>query len=228
MKRRLKSEAKVLGCTLLLLDVSTAYWTGVTPIYSFRVVQDTPHASHVRSPSPWTCPTEKRLIAHCVVRRDSRNKHRRKRLKIENSVGSADGGREDRGAFMKGVEGGTEMDESATSTGGEVSKSADIDARIPEAEGMPDESRVREASLKDSGGVSVERLAFEELGTREVDRLFSALEPCDVSGFRHKPGSLLDATALIGGTAVGAGILALPAATLQAGLLPSSVGLVLM
>lgn len=82
--------------------------------------------------------------------------------------------------------------------------------------------------LADKGGVSKDRLAFEELGTREVDRLFSTLEPCDVSGFRHKPGSLLDATALIGGTAVGAGILALPAATLQAGLIPSSVALVLM
>lgn len=82
--------------------------------------------------------------------------------------------------------------------------------------------------LVDRGSVSKDRLAFEQLGTREVDRLFSTLQPCDVSGFKHKPGSLLDATALIGGTAVGAGILALPAATLQARLLPSSVGLVLM
>lgn len=102
------------------------------------------------------------------------------------------------------------------------------------ANNLPEEKRVsnkpndRQAGLTDAGGVSAERLAFEELGTREVDRLFSALEPCDVSGFRHKPGNLLDAMALIGGTAVGAGILALPAATLQAGLLPSSVALVLM
>lgn len=83
-------------------------------------------------------------------------------------------------------------------------------------------------SLSDKGGVSKDRLAFEELGTREVDRLFSTLEPCDVSGFRRKPSNVLSAAALIGGTAVGAGILALPAATLQAGVLPSSVGLVMM
>ncbi len=83
-------------------------------------------------------------------------------------------------------------------------------------------------SLGDRGGVSKDRLAFEELGTREVDRLFSTLEPCEVSGFRQKPSNVLSAAALIGGTAVGAGILALPAATLQAGVLPSSVALVMM
>ena len=83
-------------------------------------------------------------------------------------------------------------------------------------------------ALVDKGGVSKDRLAFEELGTREMDRLFSTLEPCDVTGFRRKPANVLTAASLIGGTAVGAGILALPAATLQAGLLPSSVGLVMM
>lgn len=83
-------------------------------------------------------------------------------------------------------------------------------------------------ALVDKGGVSKDRLAFEELGTREMDRLFSTLEPCDVTGFRRKPANVLTAASLIGGTAVGAGILALPAATLQAGLIPSSVGLVMM
>lgn len=102
---------------------------------------------------------------------------------------------------------------------------------VGKEKGPQDEAKkgnTRRGALVDKGGVSKDRLAFEELGTREVDRLFSTLEPCDVSGFKHKPGSLLDATALIGGTAVGAGILALPAATLQAGFLPSSVGLILM
>ncbi|CAN0310693.1 unnamed protein product, partial [Discosporangium mesarthrocarpum] len=47
-------------------------------------------------------------------------------------------------------------------------------------------------------------------------------------GFKHKPGSLLDATTLVGGTTVGAGILALPAATIKAGFLPSSLALVFM
>lgn len=91
---------------------------------------------------------------------------------------------------------------------------------------QPSDSRFD--ALADKGGVSKDRLAFEELGTREMDRLFSTLEPCDVTGFRRKPANVLTAAALIGGTAVGAGILALPAATLQAGLLPSSVGLVMM
>lgn len=84
----------------------------------------------------------------------------------------------------------------------------------------------RGVALQDRGGVSKDRLAFPLYSAREVDRLFSTLEPCDVSGFKRKPSNLLGATALVSGTAVGAGILALPAATLQAGLIPSSVGLI--
>lgn len=135
-------------------------------------------------------------------------------------------------AVVEGCDG--DLEESGSGVSGGVGSAAE-DAEKQQVEEVEEvEDKVISAKsgprleLKDKGGVSKDRLAFEMLGTREVDRLFSTLEPCDVTGFRHKPGSLLDATALIGGTAVGAGILALPAATLEAGVLPSSVGLILM
>ncbi len=58
-----------------------------------------------------------------------------------------------------------------------------------------------------------------------VTRLFSNLE-FDGTGFKHRPGSLPACTALISGTTVGAGILALPAVTLPAGVLPSTAILI--
>eukprot|EP00953_Heterococcus_sp_UTEX-ZZ885_P002305 1763-Heterococcus_DN1.PRE.7 len=71
------------------------------------------------------------------------------------------------------------------------------------------------------------RLAFDELATRKVDRLFSNIEQDPESKtFKRRQISLLGATALVGGTTVGAGVLALPAATLQAGALPSSLVLI--
>jgi tyrosine-specific transport protein len=60
-----------------------------------------------------------------------------------------------------------------------------------------------------------------------VTRLFSNLE-FDGAGFKHRPGCLLACTTLISGTTVGAGILALPAVTLPAGVLPSTVLLIAM
>ncbi len=57
-------------------------------------------------------------------------------------------------------------------------------------------------------------------------RLFSNLEQkTEASGntLQHRPGSPLNSISLIAGTTIGAGILALPAATLPAGLLPSSL-----
>ncbi|MGH1393963.1 MAG: amino acid permease [Trichormus sp.] len=58
-------------------------------------------------------------------------------------------------------------------------------------------------------------------------RLFSRLE---LNGNRltHQPGSVLGSTALVAGTTVGAGILALPAVTLPSGVIPSTVLLVLV
>ncbi|MCX7596721.1 MAG: tyrosine transporter [Fischerella sp.] len=56
-------------------------------------------------------------------------------------------------------------------------------------------------------------------------RLFSNLE-LDGNKFSHKPGSVLGSTALVAGTTIGAGILALPAFTLPSGVVPSTVLLV--
>ncbi|QIR39131.1 tyrosine transporter [Tolypothrix sp. PCC 7910] len=59
----------------------------------------------------------------------------------------------------------------------------------------------------------------------QVTRLFSNLE-FDGNQLSHQPGSVLGSTALIAGTTVGAGILALPAVTLPSGVVPSTVLLV--
>lgn len=58
-------------------------------------------------------------------------------------------------------------------------------------------------------------------------RLFSHLK-FDGERLNHQPGSLLGSTALITGTTIGAGILALPAVTLPSGVLPSNVAICLV
>ncbi|NEU84283.1 tyrosine transporter [Nostoc sp. UIC10630] len=55
--------------------------------------------------------------------------------------------------------------------------------------------------------------------------MFSHLE-FDGKKLNHQPGSVLGSTALIAGTTVGAGILALPAVTLPSGIVPSTSGLI--
>jgi tyrosine-specific transport protein len=61
--------------------------------------------------------------------------------------------------------------------------------------------------------------------SEQVSRLFSHLE-FDGKKLNHQPGSVLGSTALIAGTTVGAGILALPAVTLPSGIVPSTSGLI--
>ncbi|YAF96810.1 MAG: amino acid permease [Nodularia sp. CChRGM 3473] len=61
--------------------------------------------------------------------------------------------------------------------------------------------------------------------SKAVTRLFSRLE-FNENKFSHQPGSVLGSTALIAGTTVGAGILALPAVTLPSGVVPSTVLLI--
>jgi tyrosine-specific transport protein len=61
--------------------------------------------------------------------------------------------------------------------------------------------------------------------TITVSRLFSNLEQ-DGNKLSHQPGSILGSTALVAGTTVGAGILALPAVTLPSGVLPSTAMLI--
>ncbi|MFM2062580.1 MAG: hypothetical protein RLZZ507_2250 [Cyanobacteriota bacterium] len=57
---------------------------------------------------------------------------------------------------------------------------------------------------------------------KQINRLFSHLE-FDGNKLNHQPGSVLGSTALIAGTTIGAGILALPAVTLPSGILPSTI-----
>lgn len=59
----------------------------------------------------------------------------------------------------------------------------------------------------------------------QISRLFSNLE-LDGNKLSHQPGSVLGSTALVAGTTVGAGILALPAVTLPSGVLPSTALLI--
>lgn len=61
--------------------------------------------------------------------------------------------------------------------------------------------------------------------TTSTTRLFSNLS-VDGNKLVHKPGSVVGSTALIAGTTVGAGILALPAVTLPSGVLPSTALLI--
>jgi tyrosine-specific transport protein len=78
------------------------------------------------------------------------------------------------------------------------------------------------------GQVDDDRIIFPEY-PGEVSRLFSALaysktEQGDVRA-EHSSGSVIGAASLVAGTMVGAGVLALPAATASVGFLPSTVAM---
>lgn len=97
-------------------------------------------------------------------------------------------------------------------------------------------------SMGDNNNNSIDtRFLFPEYASGAVPRLFSTLQyqsttsptPTTTSSSRpvvvvatHATGSVGAAAALVTGTTVGAGILALPAATAPAGFLPSSVALI--
>jgi tyrosine-specific transport protein len=79
------------------------------------------------------------------------------------------------------------------------------------------------------GTVNDDRIIFPELESGQVPRMFSSLEYTTSENGRlsaqHAAGSTLGALALVAGTTVGAGVLALPSATVAAGFLPSTVAL---
>jgi tyrosine-specific transport protein len=79
------------------------------------------------------------------------------------------------------------------------------------------------------GRVEDDRIIFPEYETGEVPRIFSSLQYSrtdrGVVEAKHASGSVLGAASLVAGTMVGAGILALPAATAPAGFLPSTVAM---
>jgi hypothetical protein len=81
------------------------------------------------------------------------------------------------------------------------------------------------------GKVDDDRLIFPEYNSGEVPRMFSSLQYSQNEQGKftatHAAGSVLGAAALVAGTTVGAGVLALPTATAAAGFFPSSAALVL-
>jgi tyrosine-specific transport protein len=106
-------------------------------------------------------------------------------------------------------------------------------------------SRFWQSLQEKIGTVDESRILFPEYETGEIPRMFSSLEYTTthhgddeegskngmkkkkkvVVAARHAAGSVLGAAALVAGTTVGAGVLALPAATAPAGFVPSTVAL---
>lgn len=88
--------------------------------------------------------------------------------------------------------------------------------------GMPD-------LIRSIGEIDDDRIIHSELTTGEVPRLFSSLKYNKAEDGKvtaeHNAGSVVGATALVAGTTIGAGVLALPTATAAAGFLPSSAAL---
>ena len=93
-------------------------------------------------------------------------------------------------------------------------------------------------SFEASLGASVDesRIIYPEIDSGEVSRMFSSLEyrrTDDKNGSSdapqvtatHASGSVVGAAALVAGTTVGAGVLALPAATVSTGFVPSTLAL---
>lgn len=100
---------------------------------------------------------------------------------------------------------------------------------IIETTGMPNLVGSMQVEKMSMGGIDEDRFTFPELRSGEVQRLFSSLEyEEDEDGVvqsTHKKGSIISAVALVSGTTIGAGVLALPHATAAAGFLPSSAAL---
>ena len=92
---------------------------------------------------------------------------------------------------------------------------------------------VSEFLVEKMGTVDESRIAFPEIASGEVPRMFSNIsykkEENNSGNITksaiHASGSTLGASALVAGTTIGAGILALPTATAPAGFLPSSAAL---
>lgn len=92
----------------------------------------------------------------------------------------------------------------------------------------PDEASMLETLMDKVGKVDDDRIAFPEYDSGEVSRMFSSLEyNKSEQGVKakHASGSVVGAASLVAGTMVGAGILALPAATAPVGFLPSTAAM---
>mmetsp|Transcript_16078 Transcript_16078/g.24233 ORF Transcript_16078/g.24233 Transcript_16078/m.24233 type:complete len:505 (-) Transcript_16078:20-1534(-) len=87
-------------------------------------------------------------------------------------------------------------------------------------------TRAIKPEVEERGGVEASRLAIPQFQKGSIDRLWSNLaiiEENKEPKVLHAPGDVLGASALVAGTTVGAGVLALPAVTLSSGMLPSSL-----
>jgi len=121
--------------------------------------------------------------------------------------------------------------ESKTATENLIGES---DERLTKLENQ--ESSIRDVASqlsKITGTFDKERLAFPEIASGEVSRVFSNISYQKeqqgngniITRALHAPGSVAGAAALVAGTTIGAGILALPTATAPSGFLPSSTAL---
>jgi tyrosine-specific transport protein len=84
---------------------------------------------------------------------------------------------------------------------------------------------------KIGGQIDETRISFPEYSSGEVPRMYSSLqynknEQGKVTSASHSAGSVFSAAALIAGTTIGAGALALPTATAVTGFLPSSAAMI--
>jgi tyrosine-specific transport protein len=67
--------------------------------------------------------------------------------------------------------------------------------------------------------------SFPEYSSGEVPRLWSNVDYSESETVLHASGSVVGATALVAGTTIGAGILAIPTATAAVGFVPSTIAL---
>ena len=117
------------------------------------------------------------------------------------------------------------------STADIIDSESPLPAMVDEASAAAQEVKggLMAALTEKMGTVDDDRILFPELMTGEVPRMFSSLqysksEQGKVSAV-HAAGSTLGAAALIAGTTVGGGILAMPTVTAAAGFLPSTAAL---
>lgn len=123
----------------------------------------------------------------------------------------------------------------------EKDRTIEAEATIVDKEGEGYENATKVGQMKSIGDFLVEkmgsvdesRLAYPEIASGEVPRMFSNInykQTVDAEGKEsklalHASGSVLGSAALVAGTTIGAGVLALPTATAPAGFLPSSAAL---
>lgn len=129
-----------------------------------------------------------------------------------------------RGDVQKGLHASRVQSSGETAT---LSKSKATSA----SEVAQEENALLEGLKEKMGSIDDSRLLFPEYQSGEVPRMFSSLQYTVDKGTnsvssKHATGSVVGAAALIAGTTVGAGVLALPSATAAAGFIPSTFAMI--